>query len=126
MITGVHLLMYSKDPEADRQFLHDVLDFQSVDAGEGWLIFALPPAEMGVHPAVVNFVQRHAGHEIFGAVLYLMCSDLHSTVESLGAKGATSTQIEKAEWGLKTTLLLPSGGEIGLYQPSHPTALQLD
>jgi catechol 2,3-dioxygenase-like lactoylglutathione lyase family enzyme len=123
MIIGAHFLLYSRDADADRQFLHDVLGFRGVDAGDGWLIFALPPAEIAVHPASRNFVQHHAEHELLGAVLYLMCDDLRSSVKSLEAKGVT-TEIEKEDWGLRTTIKLPSGGEIGLYQPTHPTALQ--
>jgi catechol 2,3-dioxygenase-like lactoylglutathione lyase family enzyme len=126
MITGAHFLFYSKNPEADRAFLRDVLGFRSVDVGEGWLIFALPPAELAVHPSGGNFVQAHAGHELLGAVLYLMCDDLGQTMKALAAKGVTCTEIEKAPWGTKTTMPLPSGGEIGLYQPTHPTALSLD
>jgi len=80
MITGVHLLLYSRDPEADRVFFRDVLGFQSVDAGEGWLIFALPPAEMGIHPGDGKFVEHHADHDLSGSVIYLMCDDLHATI----------------------------------------------
>jgi catechol 2,3-dioxygenase-like lactoylglutathione lyase family enzyme len=123
MITGAHLLLYSNDPEADRKFFRDVLGLPTVDAGGGWLIFGLPPAELGVHPAPSPFVQRHADHDILGAVLYFMCDDLESTTNSLAAKGVACTEVEKAEWGVKTTVRLPSGGEVGLYQPSHPTAL---
>jgi catechol 2,3-dioxygenase-like lactoylglutathione lyase family enzyme len=123
MIIGAHLLLYSSNPEADRAFFRDALGFSAVDAGGGWLIFGLPPAELGVHPAPSPFLQRHADHDILGAVLYLMCDDLESTVRSLAAKGVAPTEVEKAEWGIKTTIRLPSGGEIGLYQPSHPTAL---
>jgi catechol 2,3-dioxygenase-like lactoylglutathione lyase family enzyme len=126
MITGAHFLLYSKDPEADRLFFRDVLGFRAVDAGEGWLIFALPPAEMGVHPSNGDFVQRHAEHDLVGTVLYLMCDQLRSFIKSLEAKNVRCTEIEEAEWGMKTTIRLPSGGEIGLYQPSHPTALELD
>jgi catechol 2,3-dioxygenase-like lactoylglutathione lyase family enzyme len=124
MITGAHFLLYSKDADADRQFLRDVLGFRGVDAGEGWLIFALPPAEIAVHPSSENFVQRHAEHELLGAVLYLMCDDLASSTKALEQKGVTTTEVEKADWGIKTTIRLPSGGEIGLYQPTHPTPLQ--
>jgi catechol 2,3-dioxygenase-like lactoylglutathione lyase family enzyme len=123
MIIGAHLLLYSSNPEADRAFFRDALGFSAVDAGGGWLIFGLPPAELGVHPAPSPFLQGHADHDILGAVLYLLCDDLESTVRSLAAKGVASTEVEKAEWGIKTTIRLPSGGEIGLYQPSHPTAL---
>ena|ERR1700737_3690590 len=126
MITGAHFLLYSKDPEADRLFFRDVLGFRAVDAGKGWLIFALPPAEMGVHPSNGDFVQRHAEHDLVGAVLYLMCDQLRSFIKSLEAKNVRCTEIEEAEWGMKTTIRLPSGGKIGLYQPSHPTALELN
>ena len=124
MITGAHFLLYSRDPEADRRFLRDVLGFRGVDAGDGWLIFALPPAEIAVHPSSANFVQRHAEHDLLGAILYLMCDDLPSSIQSLESKGVTATAVTDAEWGLMTTIRLPSGGEIGLYQPRHPTPLQ--
>lgn len=123
MITGAHFLLYSKDADADRRFLSNVLGFQGVDAGGGWLILALPPAEIAVHPSSTSFVQRHAAHELLGAVLYLMCDDLDATLEALAAKGATHTEIDKADWGTRTTIRLPSGGELGLYQPTHPTPL---
>jgi catechol 2,3-dioxygenase-like lactoylglutathione lyase family enzyme len=123
MITGVHVLFYSKDPEADRAFFRDVLEFRSVDVGAGWLIFALPPTEMAVHPGSGNFVQLHAERQLLGALLYLMCDDLHSFIRSLETKNVACTPVEKAEWGVKTTIRLPSGGELGLYQPTHPTAI---
>jgi hypothetical protein len=125
MITGAHFLLYSKDPHADREFFRDVLGFPTVDAGGGWLIFALPPSELAVHPATENFIQRHAEHDLLGTVLYLMCDDLPAAVKTLEAKSIRCTQILKAEWGITTTVRLPSGGQIGLYQPSHPTALDL-
>lgn len=123
MITGVHFLLYSTNPEADRAFLRDVLEFRAVDAGGGWLIFALPPAEIGVHPSNGAFVQHHAEQNLLGTVMYLMCDDLRASIESLEAKNVKCTKIEEAEWGIKTTIPLPSGGEIGLYQPLHPTAI---
>ena len=126
MFSGAHFLLYSKNAEADRAFFRDVLKFGAVDAGGGWLIFRLPPAELGVHPAMgANFEQVHAEHNLLGCVLYLMCNDLDATVRALKAKKVKCSQIEKAEWGTKTTFKLPSGGEIGLYQPAHPTALDL-
>jgi hypothetical protein len=76
MIVGTHVLFYSKDPEADRGFFRDVLKLDSVDAGEGWLIFRLPPAEVAVHPSVESFVQSHAGHDMMGAIVYFMCDDV--------------------------------------------------
>ncbi len=80
---------------------------------------------MAVHPTNGDFVQRHAGHEILGAVLYLMCDDLKATIASLDAKHVKHTEGEEAPWGIKTTIRLPSGGEVGLYQPSHATAFNL-
>lgn len=124
MVTGTHILLYSKDPDADRAFFRDILGFPAVDAGGGWLIFALPPAELGVHPSEGNFVQSHAEHDLLGSVLYLMCDDLGSFVRSLEARNVRCTKIEAAEWGQATTIELPSGGRIGLYQPTHRTALQ--
>jgi hypothetical protein len=127
MIIGAHFLLYSKDPEADRAFLRDVLGFRWIDAGDGWLLFALPPSELAVHPAAENFVQSHADHNLSGAVLYLMCEDLRNMIQFLEAKQpGSSSEIVEAPWGSKTTIRLPSGGEIGLYQPAHPTALDLE
>lgn len=126
MINGVHLLLYSRDPEADRAFLRDVLEFTSVDAGEGWLIFALPPAEMGIHPGDGRFVEHHADQEISGSVIYLMCDDLLATTKSLNSKGAATTEIVQSGWGITTTIRLPGGGGLGLYQPRHATALDLN
>ncbi len=122
MITGAHFLLYSEDPAADRAFFRDVLGLRAVDAGEGWLIFALPAAELGIHPSSGRFVQRHAEHDLLGVLLYLMCDDLPSFIATLAAKGVRCTAIQEAEWGRSTTLPLPSGGAIGLYQPTHPTA----
>lgn len=123
MITGAHFLLYSKDPEADRAFLRDALGFRGIDIGHGWLIFGLPPAELAVHPASGNFSQRHAEHELAGVILYLMCDNLKEHIETLKAKKVRVTEIEEAEWGIKTTIPLPSGMEIGLYQPKHVTAI---
>jgi catechol 2,3-dioxygenase-like lactoylglutathione lyase family enzyme len=125
MIIGVHVLLYSEKPEADRAFFRDVLGFPSVDAGEGWLIFALPPAEAAFHPADGHEAQRHGGRDLQGAVLYLMCDDLPTMIKSLQKRKISCSPVEKAPWGTKTTVRLPSGGEIGLYQPTHPTALEL-
>jgi hypothetical protein len=123
MITGAHVLLYSEDPEADRAFFRDILNFHSVDAGDGWLIFALPPAELALHPSMDNFVQAPAEHQLLGAILYLMCSDLNGVIKKLKSKNVSCTEMETAEWGIKTTIKLPSGGEIGLYQPTHLTAI---
>jgi hypothetical protein len=125
MIHGAHVLLYSADPEADRAFFRDVLKFPSVDVGRGWLIFALPPAEAAVHPGDSSHDQSHADHRLLGAVLYLMCDDLDATLRDLSAKKVAHTEIATERWGRKTTIKLPSGGELGLYQPTHPTALNL-
>jgi hypothetical protein len=110
---GAHVVVYSNDADADRIFLAEVLGFTSVDAGGGWLIFALPPAEAAVHPA-----------ETPGAELYLMCDDLSEEMAVLAARGAVCSEVEEARWGSVTKIRLPGGGEIGLYQPKHPTAIQ--
>ena len=124
-ITGAHILFYSDNPEADRAFFRDILGLRFVDAGGGWLIFALPPAEAGIHPSDGDRSQLHGGRQLLGAVLYLMCDDLTSLMKSLQARNVTGSPVEEADWGIKTTIQLPSGGDIGLYQPTHPTPLAL-
>jgi catechol 2,3-dioxygenase-like lactoylglutathione lyase family enzyme len=123
VITGAHFLLYTADADADRAFLRDVLGLRAVHAGGGWLRFGLPPAELGVHPGDGAFAQTHAGHSMLGTLLYLMCDDLPSTIADLESKGVRCSEVEAAPWGRKTTIPLPSGGEIGLYEPRHPTAL---
>jgi catechol 2,3-dioxygenase-like lactoylglutathione lyase family enzyme len=126
MVNGVHVLVYTSNPDADRAFFRDVLGFKYVDVGHGWLIFALPPAEAAFHPLDDSpSGQLHAPQKMLGAVVYLMCDDVRATVKTLGAKGVTCTEIEEERWGLRTTVRMPSGGEIGLYQPKHETALNL-
>jgi hypothetical protein len=122
MIHGVHLLLYSANPEADRAFFRDVLNFSYVDAGEGWLIFALPPAEMGIHPAETNLTQPHAGQNLATGTIYLMCDNLGETLDSLGAKGVEHTEIHNAGWGVVSSIRLPGGGNLGLYEPRHALA----
>ena len=124
MILGAHFLLYSRDADADRRFLQDVLGLSGVDAGGGWMILGLPPSEIAVHPGTENFAQRHAGHELLGAVVYLMCDDVHATIRELAARGGDTSEVETEEWGIRTTVRLPSGGELGLYQPRHPTAIR--
>jgi hypothetical protein len=119
MINGSHVLLYSKDPDADRAFFADVLQLHSVDAGGGWLIFALPPAELAVHPADADSGENKLLH----TQLYFMCDDLPATVKSLEAKKIKCTEVHQERWGIVTTIKLPSGGEIGLYQPKHPKAI---
>jgi catechol 2,3-dioxygenase-like lactoylglutathione lyase family enzyme len=113
MVFGAHVIVYSKDAEADRAFLREVLGFSSVDAGHGWLIFQLPPGEIAVHPADENGRNE----------LYFMCDDLQAEVAALGARGVPCSKIHEERWGSITTIQLPGGGEIGLYQPRHPVAL---
>ena len=114
MINGVHAIIYSKQAEKLRDFFRDGLQYPNVDAGHGWLIFALPPAEIAMHPADEN-----TGHELF-----LMCDDLTKTVKELAAKGVElAMPITEQRWGVLTRLRLPSGDEIGLYQPKHPVAI---
>lgn len=125
MITGAHILFYSSKPEADRAFFRDVLGFRSIDVGGGWLIFALPPSEAAVHPGDENAERLHADRPLLGAVVYLMCDDVHAEVSALAARGVRCTDISEESWGTRTTIPLPSGGEIGLYQPKHPTAIAL-
>ena len=127
MITGTHVLFYSANPEADRAFLRDVLQFQAVDAGHGWLIFALPPAEAGIHPIDEHESRPTAqgGHSLLGAEIYLMCDDLQAEIKRLQTKNVECAPVETAPWGSKTALHLPSGGTLGLYQPRHPTAIGL-
>lgn len=125
MINGAHVLLYSHDPDVDRAFFRDVLDLKSVDAGGGWLIFALPPAEAAVHPTDGDETKHHGGRDLLGAVLYFMCDDLEATTQKLAAKLVACTPVSKEPWGIRTTIPLPSGGEVGLYQPTHPTALAL-
>ena len=115
MISGTHVIVYSKNAEADRAFFRDVLEFKSVDAGHGWLIFALPPAEAAFHPSDENGV-----HE-----LYFMCDDLKAEMASLAKKDVKCSEVQEARWGSITKMRLPGGGEVGLYQPKHPTALKL-
>ena len=125
MINGAHVLLYSKNADADRAFLKDVLQWKHVDAGHGWLIFKLPPSEVAVHPQDGESAGRHAGHEMIGAHLYLMCDNLQTTLAALDQKRVKHTEIEQERWGLRTTIFLPSGAELGLYQPSHPMATTL-
>lgn len=114
MFTGVHALIYAKDAEKARAFFRDVLGFDSVDAGHGWLIFALPPAEVGIHP-VMDGAEFHQ--------LYLLCRDVHKTVAKLEKKGVQCAPIQDAGFGLLTSFEIPGGGPMGMYQPKHPMAI---
>jgi len=126
MIIGAHFLLHSRDPEADRGFFRDILGFPAVDVGHGWLIFGMPPAEAAIHPIDAGIDSPRAANEMLGAVLYLMCDDLSALVPMMQSKGVNCTEIQETNWGIVTTIPLPSGGSIGLYQPKHATALHLN
>jgi len=116
MISGAHMIIYSKDVEADRAFFRNVLGFASVDAGHGWLIFAMPPAEAAFHPSEANDV-----HE-----LYFLCEDLKAEMTALAEKGVRCSDVQEVRWGSITKIQLPGGGKVGLYQPKHPTAIGMN
>ena len=115
MIFGAHVIVYSQDAEADRVFFRDILGFKSVDAGHGWLIFALPPAEAAFHPD-----EENGRHE-----LYFMSDDLKAEMSALKNKGVACSDVQRERWGSITRIRLPGGGQIGLYQPKHAMALDL-
>ncbi len=123
MITGAHFLLYTTAADADRSFLRDVLGFSGVDAGDGWLILRAPPTELAVHPEAESLSMNHGPIPMAAAVFYLMCDDLDRTMEELKAKGVSFGRVGKADWGRFTAFPLPSGVHLGLYQPSHSTAV---
>jgi catechol 2,3-dioxygenase-like lactoylglutathione lyase family enzyme len=115
VITGAHVVVYSQDPDADRNFFQDILGFNSVDAGHGWLIFALPPAEAAFHDLEQNHLPQKARHELF-----LMCDDIAATLRDLKSKNVPVSEPSEQRWGKLATLTLPGGGKLGIYQPKHP------
>jgi catechol 2,3-dioxygenase-like lactoylglutathione lyase family enzyme len=115
LINGAHIVIYSKDPEADRAFFRDVLQFSCVDAGHGWLIFAMPPLEAAFHDS-----EKNDQHELF-----LMCDDLSLTLKELKSKGVSVSDVGKQRWGKLATLHLPGGGKISIYEPKHPSPLKI-
>lgn len=116
MFIGSHVILYSRDADADRAFIHDVLGFPSVDAGRGWLIFKLPPAELAFHPTDGEPQPE----------LYLMCEDIDALLDQVESKGvAVSREVTDARWGRLAAIPLPSGATLGVYQPLHPTAYNL-
>jgi catechol 2,3-dioxygenase-like lactoylglutathione lyase family enzyme len=123
MINAAHVVIYTGDAEADRAFFRDVLGLPSVDAGQGWLIFALPPAELGIHPTDEKHWQGSdalKGHH----QLYLMCDDVEATMGELKGKGVEFTEpVKDVGWGKLTALRLPGGSELWLYQPRHPSPI---
>jgi predicted enzyme related to lactoylglutathione lyase len=117
VFTGAHVVLYSRDADADRRFIRDVLGFPHVDAGAGWLIFKLPPAEVAVHPG--GGPPRHE--------FYLMCRDVDAALDAVAAHGVeVSRAVAEEPWGLLATIPLPSGAGLPLYQPRHPVAYDLD
>jgi catechol 2,3-dioxygenase-like lactoylglutathione lyase family enzyme len=115
MISAAHIVLYSTNADADRAFFRDVLGFKSVDAGHGWLVFALPPGEAAFHPSDENDT-----HE-----LYFICNDLKAEIASLAEKNVTCSEVQEARWGSIARMPLPGGGAVGLYQPKHPLAINL-
>ncbi len=109
MITGAHVIVYSRDADADRAFFRDVLKFPAVDAGDGWLIFAMPDSELAVHPFEAN--DRHE--------LFLLTDDVAATLRDLAAKGVPCSAVADRGWGMVTAVTLPGGGKLGVYQPRH-------
>jgi catechol 2,3-dioxygenase-like lactoylglutathione lyase family enzyme len=114
MIHGAHVIVYSKDADADRDFFRDVLGYPFADAGHGWLIFALPPAEVAVHPSESNDV-----HE-----LYFMCDDVQDLIAEMKEKGVACSPVQEERWGSLTKVTLPGGGAIGVYQPKHASPIE--
>ncbi|MCC7478059.1 extradiol dioxygenase [bacterium] len=132
MFMGTHMLIYSSDPAADRAFLRDVLKLDFADAGEGWLIFGLPPAEVGVHPLggeqEGEAAQAEGGARPWGdtlmASMFFMAADISAAVAELRAKGVDCGEPQDEGWGISSWFALPSGGRLGMYQPRHPLAIK--
>ena len=110
MLSGAHVIIYSTDAEADRAFLRDVVGLAHVDAGHGWLIFALPPAEIAIHPGERNDVHQ----------FYFMCEDVDDFIAEMATKEVACTAVHEEPWGRITSVTLPGGGSLGVYQPLHP------
>jgi hypothetical protein len=113
MIQGAHVILYSNDPQADREFLRDLLRTPAADAGGGWMIYALPPAEIAVHPG-----QENGTHE-----LYFMCDDIHAFVNEMTKRGVPNSPVQEERWGSLTRITLPGGGKLGVYQPKHASPI---
>jgi predicted enzyme related to lactoylglutathione lyase len=114
LIKAAHIVIYTKDPEADQAFFRDVLKFSSVDAGQGWLIFAMPPLEAAFHDS-----EKNDQHE-----LYLICDDIATTLKDLKSNNGKVSEVSEQSWGRLATFTLPGGGKIGVYQPKHPSPLK--
>ena len=115
MFDGAHVILYSRDADADRAFIRDTLEFAGVDAGQGWLIFQLPPAEIAVHPTDGDPV----------AEFYLMCRDIDALLVRLQEQGVTSSAVTDQGWGRLASIRLPSGADLAIYEPQHPVAYDL-
>lgn len=122
MLIGAHTLIYTTDPDADRDFFRDVLEFPFVDTGGNWLIFRMPPSEMALHPLEVTEGGTAA---MLRTELYFMCDSLDKMMAELSAKGVECATVMEERWGKRTVVVLPSGGKIGLYQPYHEMAIGL-
>ena len=116
MIRGAHVVLYSTNAEADRAFFRDVLACPPVDAGHGWLIFALPPTELAIHPAEAN-----GAHELF-----LMCDDVRAFVEQMAERNVECSEVSLERWGSVTSVTLPGGGSVRVYEPAHASPLTRD
>lgn len=114
MIQGAHMIIYTRDAEADRAFFRDVLGWPHVDAHDGWLIFALPPAELACHP-VMDDGEKHE--------IYLMCEDVEAFVGAMRDRGVACSDVQDAGWGRLTSLTLPGGSDLGVYEPRHPSPI---
>jgi catechol 2,3-dioxygenase-like lactoylglutathione lyase family enzyme len=125
-MTGFHITLYSKAPEADLAFFHDILGFRAVDIDAGWLTFNLPAAKSALDASNGRFVRIQARVGLLGVLIYFMCDRLEEVKKSLEARNITCSRIYVEPWGTKAFVQLPSGGEIGLYQPAHSGALNLE
>lgn len=125
MFIGSHVLFYSAEPDADRAFMRAVPGFPFVDTGHNWLIFKLPAAEAGVHPLDGPNMPGASANAMLPALISMMAADIEAARSELAAKGISTEPAENEGWGLSTSLPLPSGARLGLYQPLHPTALEL-
>jgi len=125
MVQGSHILLFSTDTNADRDFFRDVLKFKNVDAGGGWLIFKLPPSEIALHPGSATKKKGHLGEKTMNCEFYFICNNLAKVMKKLKSKKVKCPPAIKEGWGIRTTVQLPSGGRIGLYQPMHESAYKL-
>src|SRR5271169_3457810 len=125
MMQGSHILLFSTDVDADRDFFRDVLKFKNVDTGGGWLIFKLPPSEIALHPGSARKKKGHLNETLMNCEFYFICKDLAKVMKKLKAAKVKCSPARNEGWGIRTTVQLPSGGKIGLYQPMHKSAYKL-